>query len=1823
MRYLLNMLWSSILVMLCQHGYSQCSITASTINTCGGTSVDFMIENFQANTTYSWDFDGDGQTDATGASVTHEFPSVFSDTTYIITVLNNNMPCGSLDYAVTASPDPAIGVPPGIVLLDGTDLKACNGSNTFDLQIFNASNTYQQNVAYTINWGDGSPAEQYDNNTFSNTSTITHTYMGLGYYPIFITAEHENGCVFTRQYTFYNGGNPSVGIAIPGNTVGLCAPATLDFPIINASANPPGTEYRIYINGDEVASYTQATLPDVFTYTFEESSCNQTTSTGNYQNAFDLRIVASNPCNSSTATIEPIEISEPPEPYFEIGAPDQACPGSTFSFNNASTNINEVISGSPASCIEVLNPSWTISGQAGQDWMLVNGNLFNSSQIGVKFMEPGVYTIEMTIVSFACGEFTFSQEITIYEPPEPIAGIDLSAIGSVGNGQCVPVEVPLDASSSDGAASYEWSIAQENGWEVANGGNLDTASTTVTFTEGGTYDLTLSVSNACSTVDWDTIILIPGPPTVLLDPLPDFCETASLSIETSNIAFSGNGSDVSSYVWTFEGGIPASSTEMLPTDIQYSETGNYIVTLTTTNACGSQTIADTFEIQEIVPLELPSIGLTCESVEPFQLNATPGGGSWSGTGVSPQGVFMPNMANVGTNILTYTYGVAACMMEDTVQIEVLPAPSVNAGPDQVVCANNEDVLLEGIPPGGTWVDMDSSDFINNNVFSPSLAGPGIYDLTYILEGANSCIGLDDIVFEVLEVPEIQLTPASFCNIPGSVNLPAAQPTGGSWSGPGVTAPSGLFDPNVAGGPGVYDLSYSLEADNGCTAEAVIDIGVIAPELVEAGPDASLCGSIATYNLAEFATPPGGTWYVDGTALIGSEFSPTATTPGDYMLEYVIGSGNCEVRDTLEIYVLPVPEVEAGPDVAVCAGETVLNLQGASPTGGYWSGPGIEASSPNTFNTNNLPPDTYTITYTVEDPNNGCLNSAEKSVVVHPLPLAAFSLSPTVCTNQPLSVNNQSENAAVFDWEFGNGQQSAVATPVFSFADTGTYTITLTATNSFGCEDMLSQEVQVLGPPTAFFTPNITESCGDASITLDNQSSSDIHTYEWDFGNGTQHNGAMPPSSIEYSANTADQTFIISLNVASACGYDQWQDSILVRAFPEANFGFTVDTGCAPLQIQFTNISFGGSNNYWWDFGNGETATTPIPGPRTYTAPDSTLTYPVTLIVANSCGADTLTQEIVVEPQQVEAFFNTSNTLGCAPFTFDLENFATPGANISWNFGDGNVSNNLQPSHTFSEPGTYLITQYAWNSCDEDSTNITIEVLPAPELDFEVSTNQCTDQSIQFTMEGDGIASTLWYFGNGDSTSTTNPIYTYDEPGTYFIRLIGAGLGTGCSAEVEHPLTIVPAPEADLSFDDNQGCPPLDVQFSSTANATGLYFLWDLGDGGMTVESEPQHRYTEPGNYTPTLTVTDERGCKTLVSNGDIFVYPVPIAAFETLKDKDCGLPMGLQFTDNSSGADALTWNNSGGWTSNQRNPMVSIQQAGNWTTTQIAENTYGCRDTAITTLTVYDKPIADFEIDSYEGCQPLRVTFNNFSQGNRFFWTFGDGNTSEFDEPSHIYVNHGSYNVRLVAAFDNLCYDTLFLPGQVDVFPQPVAAFEWEGEQLNGQPTGLIQFNNLSERATRYFWDFGDNATSEEESPSHRYLENGEWKVQLTAWSDGGCVHDTLVGFSPGTIKGLHVPNAFSPDMGIGETKLFFPKGIGLKEYRLQIFSPYGQLLWESSELQNGEPAEGWNGMLNGEPLPQDVYVWKIQAIFEDETIWKGVEKGSGYTRVGSVTLLR
>jgi len=274
---------------------------------------------------------------------------------------------------------------------------------------------------------------------------------------------------------------------------------------------------------------------------------------------------------------------------------------------------------------------------------------------------------------------------------------------------------------------------------------------------------------------------------------------------------------------------------------------------------------------------------------------------------------------------------------------------------------------------------------------------------------------------------------------------------------------------------------------------------------------------------------------------------------------------------------------------------------------------------------------------------------------------------------------------------------------------------------------------------------------------------------------------------------------------------------------------------------------------------------------------------------------------------------------------------------------------------------------------------------------------------------------------------------------------------------------------------------------------------------------------------------------------------------------------------------------------------------------------------------VYPVPVADFSFSPDSGCMPLEVQFTNTSQNTTSYeWDFGDGFFSTQQDPIHTYLQAGLFTIRLKSIGGGSCADSVNMVDAIDVFPKPVAEFTFI--QIDNDPIakGLVRFSNQSQSSTQYFWEFGDGDESDDFAPEHRYRYHGSYNVQLAVENQYGCQDTTQAEIPLNFFKGLFVPNAFTPEYGLPDVRTFKPSGTSLKTYHLRIFDTYGNLLWESTELANTEPAEGWTGRVDGKLLNQDVYVWKIEAEFLDGTQWPGMKGEDGkFRKEGTLSLIR
>ncbi len=258
---------------------------------------------------------------------------------------------------------------------------------------------------------------------------------------------------------------------------------------------------------------------------------------------------------------------------------------------------------------------------------------------------------------------------------------------------------------------------------------------------------------------------------------------------------------------------------------------------------------------------------------------------------------------------------------------------------------------------------------------------------------------------------------------------------------------------------------------------------------------------------------------------------------------------------------------------------------------------------------------------------------------------------------------------------------------------------------------------------------------------------------------------------------------------------------------------------------------------------------------------------------------------------------------------------------------------------------------------------------------------------------------------------------------------------------------------------------------------------------------------------------------------------------------------------------------------------------------------FGCKtDTLFRTFK--RKPFFTVSSDTIAGCPPLETAMALSTSDSvddvSYQWDLGHGQTADGTSAEPVYTQSNQHLDVTVMAASSLtgCRDTLLLPGKIFVYPVPEAGFNADpSEALISDP--VIYFENSTEGATDYDWDFGDNsAGSSIESPEHPYEEMGLYDVSLLVTNDFGCADSAFAEVSVAFDK-VFPPTAFSPNAAKSEDREFriYSEGIVNDGYKLLIFNRWGEVIFESNSQE-----KGWDGkMKNGDNAPSGVYSWTIQ----------------------------
>lgn len=706
----------------------------------------------------------------------------------------------------------------------------------------------------------------------------------------------------------------------------------------------------------------------------------------------------------------------------------------------------------------------------------------------------------------------------------------------------------------------------------------------------------------------------------------------------------------------------------------------------------------------------------------------------------------------------------------------------------------------------------------------------------------------------------------------------------------------------------------------------------------------------------------------------------------------------------------------------------------------------------------------------------------------PRPVAAFAQSVAV-GDVPVTVqfyNQSSGSITGFTWNFGDGTTSTDANPLHTYNRAGLYNITLTTSGPGGSANVTSQlNVRAQSAPTAAFTAAPSSGNRPLNVQFVNNSTGNITSYFWNFGDGTGSTERQPSHIFQNVG-----TYNVILTVQGPGGVSIATQQIVVQnpatPPPVAAFNAVPAGGTAPLTVAFNNTSSGNITSYNWNFGDGALSTERQPA-HTFTAGGQ---YIVTLIVSGPGGQSAAQQTLVIvspatatptaswTPIPPTATFTPTSTTVPPTATWTPSSTTVP---PTATFTDTSTFTSLPPTATL----TSTITQVAVLPSLTPSSTFTETTIPPTATLTPSNTTVPPTATSTFT---DTATNTAIPPTATNTDTAVPPTATFTDTATN--TLVPA------TATFTDTVTNTPVPPTSTDTATFTSVPPTNTDTPTNTPVPPT----------NTDTPLPTATYTDTATNTPVPpTSTDTPIPPTLTFTPTDTETPLPTATFTPVPPTSTDTPLPTD-TFTPIPTDTATPLPTDTFTPIPTDTETPLPTA---TDTPIPP-TATFTDTATFTPippTATDTPVPPVALFSYSvnPLNPLEVTFVNQSvNATSYVWDFGDLTLPSTEvNPVHLYATGGTYTVTLTATGDggsNVSQVT------ITVFAPPVANFVYNVSPNNPL---AVQFTDQSSNATAWAWNFGDGATSNEQSPLHEYAAGNTYTVTLTVTGQDGVTTNT------------------------------------------------------------------------------------------------------------------
>lgn len=1262
------------------------------------------------------------------------------------------------------------------------------------------------------------------------------------------------------------------------------------------------------------------------------------------------------------ASIEPtnsvflLTVRNPPPAPFII-SPQPSCSGSPVSLLGSS---DSTALGSYPNC-----PPFGLNYHA---WSASNGLQALGSQLQYTFDTAGIYSVEYCAGN-SCDTICTSQLFEVLDAGQAVIELEEGAveIDSESYQLCLydtTASVRLNGLLSPAATYFQWLVEGPPAWRWLSS-SADSSEVVLTFSQPGTYQLQLVVSNDCLRKDTAAIeITVLEPPAHSLLPQADTCQ----QFFYTPMPFRP---EVSYRINSME-------PDSLPLWLTFSDQA-YVVEAVWEHFCGSYLLEDTFFIRPIPPLEIisPAVDqVLCIGEDTLFIEAT-AVEQWQGGGSSLQqdssGVyFLTNTS--GQYRLIASAGTGGCSIADTLNLLIEEPYNLDLDTPELGCVE----LAYTPSPYDTLVSYSINGQLQQN-FPVSL---NLNGAPYLISAyyTNACgVYEDTTIVNVIEPEEVQiLAPLDslLCRGQSPVLLVASDSIG-EWLGDYVVneASGSYFMPEAVGS---YLLVFERGTDFCRRADSIL-LEVIPENLVDAGDDRLVCQNLQTLQLTD-ASPPGGQY--SGPAVDGNQINLLQLLPDTsylYLYTFEALPAGCNTDSLIISTSLPpLASFSLSQDTA-CIQETIT-LQ-VSPQAGVLYQVQWGDGQTGTGNSHEYSqPGSYTIVhtaYTQYPLSTQPLCTASDSTIIY-IPASippgglSFSTEPSSgCAPLQVSFNNTSlDIQQPFVWDLGNGQTyTGTQAPVQMYEEqqhqATAYQIRLLVPGACG-DTLFSSTIHVSPRPVANFGIVDQVVCSGAEVEA-NTLSIGMPTEQYFLMPGGQvlpvDGGQSIP--LQFFASESIDTFQLGLVASNSCGTDTFYRAVIINP-SDVTAALAADLVlplCEGSPFNVYSASSSGANIRWLaSDGNSYL------GDSVQLLFEQAGSYELTLY-AYGCGYDSLHIPLEIEaapPVQLQ-----HDSLRCPDLPLVFQISGSSPAQFTLDYGDGQRDTLPPYEHTYATSGSYTVRATATyaNGCRR-STESQLRILPKPTLMTTAPDTLCAGQEGIFTgIREPATSSCRWQFGDGNFSGSCTALYTYATAGDY-VAIFSAVSPDGCRQSDSLELHVRESPEASIDYSIPDPCAPQTITLtSSSQRATG--WRWLLDDGTDQQAATFTHTFEHAGWQRLQLLVDNQGFCRDSATRW-LEVRPDP--QLSLLLTGRCQPEEGSLLQINTQAENSLQLSGQGYWATGPLHPALA---AGEY---QLQLQTpYGCQIDS----TIYIPPNQSFDItatpDSFDIYLGERIQLNAIS----------------------------------------------------------------------------------------------------------------------------------------------------------------------------------------------------------------------------------------------------